>query len=153
MSTLAKVLIALIIVLAVAIVALYFYGRNMQAKQEAAQQQIEAAAQTTSMLIIDKKRMRLKDANLPAVIMDQAPRMTKLAKLPVVKAKVGPKVMTLLCDEKVFEDLPVKKEVKVSLSGMYITAIKGVRGGIAPKEEEKKGFFKRLMGGNKQARG
>ena len=51
--------------------------------------------------------------------------------------------MTLMCEEKVFEVLPVKKEAKVVLSGIYITAVKGVRGPL-DVPEKKKGFFARL---------
>ena len=65
MSTWAIVLLCIMAVLIVAIVVLYFLGRNMQKKQEAQQAQIEAMKQTVSMLIIDKKRMKIKDAGLP----------------------------------------------------------------------------------------
>lgn len=101
-------------------------------------------AQTVSMLIIDKKRLRVKDSGLPAMVIDQVPKYLRRSKMPIVKAKVGPKVMNLIADEKVFELLPVKKEVKVVVSGIYITGIKGARGGIE-KPQPKKGFFKRLF--------
>ena len=71
---------------------------------------MDAVAQTISMLIIDKKKMKLKDAGLPAVVLENTPKYLRRSKVPVVKAKVGPKVMTLMCDAKVFEVLPVKKE-------------------------------------------
>ena len=44
----------------------------------------------------------------------------------------------------IFYLLPVKKEVKVVVSGIYITAIKSARGGLE-KPQPKKGFFKRLF--------
>ena len=60
--------------------------------------------------------------------------------MPIVKAKVGPKVMTLMCDDKIFPYVPVKKEVKAVVSGLYITDVKGIRGPLdAP--QKKKGFF------------
>ena len=50
--------------------------------------------------------------------------------------------MTLMCDAKVFEVLPVKKEAKVVVSGIYITSIKSVRGGLdIPEKKKKKRFF------------
>lgn len=49
--------------------------------------------------------------------------------------------MTLMCEEKVFEVLPVKKEAKVVLSGIYITGIKSVRGGIPEVAKKKKKDF------------
>ena len=46
--------------------------------------------------------------------------------------------MTMIADEKVFLQLPLKTEAKVVISGMYITEIKSVRGGIPPMPEKKK---------------
>ena len=89
-----------------------------------------------------KKKMKLKDAGLPAVVLENTPKYLRRSKVPVVKAKVGPKVMTLMCDVKVFEVLPVKKEAKVVVSGIYITGIKSVRGGLdIPEKKKKKRFF------------
>ena len=139
-----KVLIIILIILVIILVALYYFGNKMQKKQAENQAQLDAMAQTVSMLIIDKKRLRVKDSGLPAMVIDQVPKYLRRSKMPTVKAKVGPKVMNLIADEKVFELLPVKKEVKVVVSGIYITAIKGARGGIE-KPEPKKGFFKRLF--------
>ena len=66
------------------------------------------------------------------------------SKLPIVKAKVGPKVMTLIADDACFDMIPVKKEVKAVVSGLYITEVKGLRGPIENKDEKKKKkFFKK----------
>lgn len=139
-----KVLLVILVILVIILAVLYYFGSKMQKKQEENQAQLEAMAQTVSMLIIDKKRLRVKDSGLPAIVIDQVPKYLRRSKMPIVKAKVGPKVMNLIADEKIFEQLPVKKEVKVVVSGIYITAIKGVRGGIE-KVPPKKGFFKRLF--------
>ena len=139
-----KIILIVLGVILVILVVLVIIANKMMKKQEASQAQIEAASQTVSMLIIDKKRMKVKDANMPKMIADQIPKYMRLAKLPIVKAKVGPRVMTLIADEKVFDNLPVKTEVKVAVSGMYITEIKHVRGNVEmPKV--KKGFFKRMQ--------
>ncbi len=139
-----KVLIIILVILVLILIALYYFGNKMQKKQAENQAQLDAMAQTVSMLIIDKKRLRVKDSGLPAMVIDQVPKYLRRSKMPIVKAKVGPKVMNLIADEKVFELLPVKKEVKVVVSGIYITAIKSARGGIE-KPQPKKGFFKRLF--------
>ena len=144
MSMMWYVLIAILILLVIAVILLIYFGNKMQKKQAENQAQIDAMAQTVSKLIIDKKRLRVKDSGLPAMVIDQVPKYLRLSKMPIVKAKVGPKVMNLIADEKVFELLPVKKEVKVVVSGIYITGIKGARGGIE-KPQPKKGFFKRLF--------
>ena len=101
--------------------------------------------QTVSMLIIDKKRMKLKDAGLPQVVVDQTPKLLRNSKLPVVKAKVGPQVMSLICEEKIFDSVPVKKEVKAVVSGIYITDVKGLHGKQPVVPQKKKGKFKQLI--------
>ena len=128
MSTLSIVLIVIIVVLLAALVALYFFGKKAQRRQAAQQEQMEAMAQTVSMLVIDKKRMKISESGLPSQVIEQTPKLLRWNKLPIVKAKVGPKVMVLVCDEKVFELIPVKREVKVVVSGIYISAIKSARG-------------------------
>ena len=143
MSTLSIVLLVILGVLIIALIALYFFGKKAQKKQEEQQQQLDAAKQTVSMLIIDKKRMKLKDAGLPSVVLEQTPKLLRGSKLPIVKAKVGPQIMSLVCDEKIFDSVPVKKEVKAVVSGIYITDVKGLHGKTAPAEQKKKGFFKR----------
>lgn len=50
--------------------------------------------------------------------------------------------MSLICDPKVFDIIPVKKEVKAVLSGIYIMDVRGLRSGLETKKE-KQGFFKR----------
>ena len=100
------------------------------------------------MLVIDKKKMKIKESGLPKVVYEQTPKYMRWAKVPVVKAKVGPKVMTLLADERVFASLPVKTEAKVVVSGLYITEIKSVRGGAIPQAPKKKGFFARFKKDN-----
>lgn len=118
-------------------VALYFMGKKAQAKKEEQDAQMAAIAQTVSMLIIDKKKMKIKDSGLPQAVIDQTPWYARQTKLPVVKAKVGPKVMTLIAEETIFSDIPVKKEVKATVSGIYITGVKGLRGPLEKPEGKK----------------
>lgn len=144
MSKLTIVLLVILVVLIVAFIALYFLGKRAQKKKEEQDAQIAAASQQVTMLVIDKKRMRLKDAGLPQQILDQTPKMMRRSKLPIVKAKVGSKVMSLIADEAIFDEIPVKKEVKASVSGIYITGVRGLRGPIE-KPAKKKGFRARMQ--------
>lgn len=144
MSTWQIVMIVIIVLLVAALVALYFFGKKTEKKQAEQQEQMKAMAQNVSMLVIDKKRMKIKDAGLPAVVLESTPKYLRRAKVAVVKAKVGPKVMTLMCDEKIFPYVPVKKEVKAVVSGLYITDVKGIRGPLEAPEKKKKGFFARF---------
>lgn len=131
------VLLVVIAITIAAMVALYFFGKKTQAKKEEQDAQMAAVAQTVSMLIIDKKRLKIKDSGLPQAVIDQTPWYMRWSKLPVVKAKVGPRVMTLIADESVFAEIPVKKEVKATVSGIYITAVRGLRGPLEKPEGKK----------------
>lgn len=142
MSTATIVMIIIILIMIAAIAVLYFLGKRAQKKQAEQQEQIDAMKQTVSMLIIDKKRMKLRDAGLPQAVLEQTPRYLRGSKLPVVKAKVGPQIMTLIADEKIFEMIPVKKEVKATVSGIYITGVKGLHGKVQTAPPKKKGFWK-----------
>jgi len=130
-------------------VALYFVGKKLQKKQEEAQSQMQASAQTVSILVIDKKKMKMKDAGLPKIVVDQTPKYLRGSKVPIVKAKIGPRVLSLVCDAKVFDLIPVKKEVKAVISGIYIMDVKGLRGNLEQKKK-KEGFFKRITGSLKK---
>ena len=66
------------------------------------------------------------------------------SKLPIVKAKVGPKISVLIADEKVFDLIPVKKEIKAEVSGLYIVGVKGIRGSLEAPQKKKKGFLARF---------
>ncbi len=145
MNTLTIVLLVILAVLIVAVVVLYFLGRKAQKKQSEQQAQIDAMKQTVSMLIIDKKRMKLRDAGLPQAVLEQTPKWLRGSKLPIVKAKVGPQVMSLICEEKIFDSVPVKKEVKAVVSGIYITDVKGLHGKPVVTEKKKKSKFKQLV--------
>ena len=144
MSTVLNVILVILIIIVAALAVLYFLGRKLEKRQVEQQALMEAAAQTVSMLVIDKKKMKIKEANLPKIVYEQTPKYMRWAKVPVVKAKIGPKVMTLMADERVFQALPVKTEAKVVISGIYITEINSVRGGAVPAAPKKKGFFARF---------
>lgn len=144
MSTWQIVLLVILAVLIVGIVVLYFLGKKAQKKQAEQQAQIDAMKQTVSMLIIDKKSMKMKDSGLPQAVINQTPKLLRGNKLPIVKAKVGPQIVSLVSDEKIFDSIPVKKEVKAVVSGIYITDVKGLHGKVQA-EQKKKGFFKRAL--------
>ncbi len=137
------VLIVVAVVLVAALIVLSILGKKAQKRKEEQDAQVAAASQTVNMLIIDKKRMPLKDAGLPQIVIDQTPKLMRRSKLPIVKAKVGPKVMTLIADEQIFDEIPLKKEVKASVSGIYITSVRGLRGPLE-KPQKKKSFRARM---------
>ncbi len=137
------IFIVLLVLVAIAAI-LYFVGRKLEKRQVEQQNLLEAAAQTASILVIDKKKMKLKEAHLPKAVYDQTPKYMQRMKVPVVKAKIGTRVMTLLADGTVFEQLPVKTEARVVISGIYITKVKSIRGGAVPAVPKKKGLLQRI---------
>ena len=131
------ILIIIGVVVAVVFVALYFLYRWSSKKMGEQQNMIEKNRQETQIFVIDKRRDHLKNVNLPKAVLEAAPRLSRFARMYFVQAKVGPRVVTLTCDKKVFNLLPVKKSVKVDLAGIYISGIKGMKTDYEMKEARK----------------
>ncbi len=132
----------MLIIMAVALIILfilYKLGNKLQKKQMDQKEQMAEAAQPMTMLVIDKKYLPMKDAGLPKIVMEQTPKRYQKAKLPIVKAKVGPQIMNFICDDAIFDDV-TKGEVKAMVSGIYILSVKSVRkkNQAAVEEENKK---------------
>lgn len=141
-------LIVLIVILAIIVgftILLYFLGKKAEKKQAEQEEQIRAATQQMSMLIIDKKKMHIRDAGLPPAVTQNTPWYASRAKVPIVRAKVGPKVMNFMCDAKIFDEIPLKKEVKASVAGLYITGVRGLHGKIETPVKKKQSLRERLM--------
>lgn len=138
MGTVGTIILIVLAVLVVGLIVLYFIGRRLQKKQDENQAQIEAAAQTMNFFIIDMKKMKLNEAGLPKIVIEQTPKYMRRAKLPILKVKVGPRVMSLICDAKVFATLAPKQEVKATVSGIYVTSAKRIRGPIVETDPKKR---------------
>lgn len=139
-----SILIGIVVVLLIGVVILYFVGSKMQTRQLEQEQLMDQMAQTVSMLVIDKKILRMKESGLPPAVLEQTPKYMRRAKVPVVKGKVGNRIMVMLADTAAYEVLPVKSEAKVVISGIYIREVKSVRGKTIQAPEKKKGFFSRF---------
>ena len=145
MNALTITLLVLIGLAIISTIVLYFVGKKAQKRQAEQQEIMEANKQTVSMLIIDKKRMTVKNSGLHQSVVDQMPKYMRWSKLPIVKAKVGPQILSLISEPKIFDNIPVKKEVKAVVSGIYIMDVKGLHGKNDSQPKKKKGFFKRLV--------
>ena len=141
--TLTTAMIVAIIVLVVTIaifIVLYILGKKAQKKQDEQQAILQQNKQYVTMLVIDKKKLTITKSGLPQSVIDQTPKYLRWQKLPVVKAKVGPQMVTMIADDKIFPDLPVKKEIKAGVSGLYIVDFKGAHGKLVlPEKKKKKG--------------
>ena len=129
-------LIVFIVVVAIA-AGIFFLNKWAYKRMDQQQTLINRAKQTTSIYVIDKGKMKAADSNLPKAVLEQLPRMYKFLKLPFVKAKIGPQVMTLMCDKAVYEALPLKKNVKVEMAGLYIVGMHGMKSKQEMKEQKK----------------
>ncbi|MBQ7063470.1 MAG: hypothetical protein IJM90_01075 [Firmicutes bacterium] len=119
MDTLGIIFIVVLSVAAV-LVGLYFLGRHLQKKQDESQKMINQNRQVVQAYVIDKKKLKMSEANFPKAAMGQLPWYLKNRKLPMAKVKIGPQILTMLVDGKVFKDLPTKKNLKLEVSGAYI---------------------------------
>ena len=108
-------------------VGIYFLNKWAGKRASQQQEMVEQHKQTMSIYVIDKKKDKITNANFPKAMADQIPRMGKLMKMPLVKAKIGPQIMTLVCEAAVFDALPVKKTVTVEMAGAYIVGMKGMK--------------------------
>lgn len=142
------IVLIVLAILAILLVVLYRFGNKLQERQLSQKEQMIEAAQPATMLIIDKKVLPMKDAGLPKIVMEQAPKRYHKAKLPIVKAKIGSTIQNMICDDAIFDQVPTKGEVKAMISGIYILSVKSVRGKKNVVEEEtgkkKKGFRSKM---------
>ncbi len=136
------VIVAFVVVV---LAILYSRGQKLQKKQAEQRETMVANGQPINLLVIDKKRMALKDAGLPSVVMEQTSRRSRYARVYVVKAKVGPRVMTLIADDDVYDLIPVKAEIRATVSGIYIIGVNNFRNAPLPPKE-KKGLVARITG-------
>lgn len=133
-------LIIIIVVLALILAGLYFLNKKSMRRMIQAQDFIDQNRTTVQIFIIDKKQEKPSPTNLPKAVYEQMPKASRMRKTNMVRAKVGPQIVTLLCDKPVYNVLPVKKTVKVELAGMYIIGMTGLN-----LEDKKKKTFSEKM--------
>ena len=120
------VLIIIIVILALLCVGMYYLNKKGMKKMIQAQDFIDQNRTTVQIFVIDKRQEKPSPSNMPKAVYEQMPKSAKIRKTNLVRAKVGPQIVTLMCDKPVYQVLPVKKNVKVDLAGMYIVGITGM---------------------------
>ncbi len=145
MSYSTYIVMAILIAAVIIVIALFVrLNRRQSKKRDETQAIVDEIAQTYTVLVIDKKKVRFKDADLPQDVKEGTPRIGRLSKVPLVKVKIGPKVMNMIADNDIYDLIPVKTEIKATIAGIYITNVRGIRTGLE-KKPERKGFMGRLM--------
>ena len=112
-----------IVVLIAVFFGIRYFGKRLKKKAEAQKTVVNQHKVTTSIFVIEKKKGKLADAKLPKPVLEQIPAIYKLRKLPLVTAKIGPQIVTLICEDDVFKKLPDKKNIRVDLAGIFIVGI------------------------------
>ena len=146
MKTGTIILLVIMVILIGVLVALYFIGKRLEKQQAEQNERIQANKQPVVIMAVDKKRLKLKESGLPEEVIAQTPWYARRSKVPIVKAKVGSRFMNLIADEKVFDYIPINKQVKAMVSGIYIVEVKGMRGQkLVSDNPVKKSWFRRQM--------
>ncbi|MDR0273157.1 MAG: hypothetical protein LBI27_07575 [Clostridiales bacterium] len=132
-----QILLIVAIVVLILGIALYFLNSWAGKKQAQQNEMVAQHKQTVSLYVIDKKKDKLSNANIPKAMVDQVPRYGRLMKMPLVKVKMGPQIITMVCEEETFKALPVKKTVTVDIAGAYIVGMKGMKTKLELQQQRK----------------
>ena len=121
-------ILVLVFIIVVALgVGLYFLNKWASTKMVEQQETMDRVKQMVTIFVIDKKKEKPLNSSMPKEVKAKLPKIYRFMKMPLVKAKVGPQIITLISDQRVFDALPVKKNVKVELAGMYIAGMQGLK--------------------------
>lgn len=132
--------ILVLIFVAALLVGLWFWGKKLQKKYDEQQQLVNQHKQVMQLFVIDKKKDKVDNLKLPKQIKEQIPKMQRKRKMPAVIVKAGPQILTLLCDESVYNTIPVKKQIKAEVAGIMLVSVVG---GKLP-EPKKQGFVAKM---------
>ncbi len=111
-------------VIAIGVIIFFYLKKKMKGKVDEQQSLVNQHKVVQSILVLEKRKDKVQNANMPKAVIAQIPKIYKMRKVPIVKAKIGPQIMDLLCDDAVFDKLPEKKTVQVELAGIFIAGIK-----------------------------
>ena len=135
------VFMLIIIILIGIAIAYVLYQKNVGKKSDETKELIEKTKQEISVFVIDKRFEKPSPSNTPKAVYEKIKGLNKARKIGIVKGKVGPKIYTFMCSKDVYNVLPVKKNVKVMASGLYIISVKGIN--LADKK--KKSIREKMM--------
>jgi len=121
------VMILIVLILGIVVAVLYFLNKWAGKRMSDQQEMVERHKQTATIYVIDKKKDKVTNANLPKAMASQIPRMGRIMKMPLVKAKIGPQIVHLICDNAAFPALPEKKTVTIKIEEAYIVSMKGMK--------------------------
>jgi hypothetical protein len=130
-------LLIIFIIICAVVAGVYFLNKWAYKKMDEQNQVIAQHKMSATIYVISKKRDKITNIKLPKAVAEQIPARAKLVKMYFVQAKVGPQIMTLIAEKNIYEALPLKKNVKVEIAGIYIVGMQGLKSAEKIKEEKK----------------
>lgn len=124
---LSDIILLVFLIAAALAVGFYFLNKWAYKRMNTQNEMIEQYKTTQTAYIIDKKRDKAANVNLPKAIQEKMPKMSKFLKLNFVKVKIGPQILTLMADKNVYKALPLKKSIKIDIAGLYIVSMAGYK--------------------------
>ena len=121
------ILFLVFIIVAILGVGLYFLNKWASTKMVEQKETMDRVKQMVTIFVIDKRKEKPVNSTLPKEVKTKLPKIYRFIKMPLVKAKVGPQIVTLISDQKVYDALPLKKNVRVELAGIYIAGMQGLK--------------------------
>ena len=131
------ILIIVFVVIVAIAGGLYFLNRWATKRYSTQQDMVSKNKMPAKIYVIDKKHDKAANVQLPKVVADNLPKSAKVMKMHFIKAKVGPQIITLMCDKAVYGHLSLKKDYQVELAGIYIVSVKGAKSKFELKEAAK----------------
>ena len=131
-------LILIVVIIAVIAGVLVYLNKKAYKRMNEQNEMIEQHKMLQTAYIIDKSRDRMQNiTSLPKAVTENVPKWSKFMKMCFVKVKIGPQILTLITDKRVYNALPVKKSVKIEIAGLYIVNMIGMKSPEQIKAEEK----------------
>ncbi|MFV0503695.1 MAG: hypothetical protein ACK5LT_06990 [Lachnospirales bacterium] len=134
-------------VVGIIVLGLYFLNKWASKKMDTQQSFVETSKQTVNIYAIDKSHDRITNVSMPKMVTEQIPFYSKILKMYFVKAKIGPQIMTLMCEKHVYDAITLKKNIRVEIAGIYIVSVIGMK-----SKEEMKQIKKDKKKKNKEAK-
>ena len=124
------------VVIAGLVIGYRFLRKRMKRKMEEQQDIVNEHKISTSVFVIEKRKGKITEAKLPKNVLSQIPAIYKIRKMPLITAKIGPQIVTLVCEDDIYEKIPEKKNINVELAGIFIVSVKS--SGQKPGKKKKR---------------
>lgn len=121
------IMIVGVLIVGLIVLGLYFLNRWASKKMDTQETLIKNSKQTMSIYVIDKKKDKITNVNMPKMVTEQMPKYSKLIKMHFVQGKVGPQILTFMCDKNAYNAIEPKKTIKAEVAGIYIIKVQGMK--------------------------